>query len=125
MLVADEWDSHDSRRDELLLNGRPYFNRGKEWAGGGTNWGSQLGFFGRLNYNLLIDTYLSNLRAAEHQSSTDLQWRWFPSFSGWMVLSEERFMESLKPVLSLPLRPELPKCVGDRVAILMHFTCLQ
>ena len=57
-------------------------------------WDSQLGFFGRINYNFR-EKYLleANLRYdATSKFPKDLRWRWFPSFSaGWRV-NEEPWM---------------------------------
>jgi TonB-linked SusC/RagA family outer membrane protein len=70
-------------------------------VGGGEYWDSQLGFFGRVNYNFK-EKYLleANLR---HDGSSkfpkDLRWRNFPSFSaGWRV-NEESFMDWSKSIL--------------------------
>jgi TonB-linked SusC/RagA family outer membrane protein len=58
-------------------------------------WDSQLGFFGRINYNFR-EKYLleANLRYdATSKFPKDLWWRWFPSFSaGWRV-NEEPWMD--------------------------------
>lgn len=75
---------------------------GLQTAGGGKSWESQLGFFGRVNYSLM-DKYLieANLRYdGSSKFPTNLQWRWFPSFSAGWRLSEEKFMEWAKPILS-------------------------
>ncbi len=67
---------------------------GTQTASGGEYWDSQLGFFGRINYNF-NEKYLleANLRYdGTSKFPTDLRWRWFPSFSaGWRV-SEESWM---------------------------------
>ncbi len=73
------------------------------WTGSGkASWESQLGFFGRLNYNFK-DRYLleANLRRdGSSKFPTDLRWAWFPSFSaGWRII-EEPWMESLKQYVS-------------------------
>jgi TonB-linked SusC/RagA family outer membrane protein len=64
-------------------------------AGGGEYWESQLGFFGRINYNF-NEKYLfeANLRHDGTSKFPDnLKWRWYPSFSaGWRV-NEEAFMD--------------------------------
>jgi TonB-linked SusC/RagA family outer membrane protein len=68
---------------------------GTQTAGGTEYWDSQLGFFGRVNYNFK-EKYLleANLRYdATSKFPEDLRWRWFPSFSaGWRV-SEESWMD--------------------------------
>ncbi len=80
---------------------------GTQTTSGGEYWESQLGFYGRINYNFK-EKYLleANLRYdGTSKFPTDLQWRWFPSFSaGWRV-SEESWMNWSKPYLtSLKLR---------------------
>lgn len=69
---------------------------------GGKKWESQLGFFGRVNYNLLNKYLLeANIRYdGTSKFPTDLQWRWFPSFSAGWRASEEVFMKWAKPALS-------------------------
>ncbi|HEY0652227.1 MAG TPA: TonB-dependent receptor [Chryseosolibacter sp.] len=68
---------------------------GTQTAGGSEYWDSQLGFFGRINYNF-NEKYLleANLRYdGTSKFPKDLRWRLFPSFSaGWRV-SEENFMD--------------------------------
>jgi TonB-linked SusC/RagA family outer membrane protein len=68
---------------------------GTQTSSGGEYWDSQLGFFGRINYNFR-EKYLleANLRYdATSKFPTNLRWRWFPSFSaGWRV-SEEPWMD--------------------------------
>ncbi|WP_163323438.1 SusC/RagA family TonB-linked outer membrane protein [Draconibacterium mangrovi] len=98
--VASNW----SQKTELIDYNNPQFDlaTGTQTAGGSEAWESQLGFFGRINYSLK-DKYLleANLRYdGTSKFPTDLQWRWFPSFSaGWRV-SEEEWMKNLQPVLS-------------------------
>jgi TonB-linked SusC/RagA family outer membrane protein len=68
---------------------------GTPTTSGGEYWDSQLGFFGRINYNFR-EKYLleANLRYdGTSKFPKELWWRWFPSFSaGWRV-SEESWME--------------------------------
>ena len=74
-------------------------------AGGTEYWDSQLGFFGRINYNFK-EKYLleANLRRdGSSKFPTDLKWQWFPSFSaGWRINEEpwmdwsSNFMDELK-----------------------------
>lgn len=82
----------------------PQFNFavGTETSGGDKYWESQAGFFGRLNY-AYDNKYLleANLRYdGASKFPKHLRWRWFPSFSAGWVISNERFMEPLKPILS-------------------------
>ena len=73
------------------------------WTGSGkASWESQLGFFGRLNYNFK-DRYLleANLRRdGSSKFPTKLRWAWFPSFSGGWRIIEEPWMEPLKAYIS-------------------------
>ncbi|MBO7248884.1 MAG: TonB-dependent receptor [Bacteroidales bacterium] len=75
---------------------------GTQTSGGGHTWQSQLGFFGRINYNFK-ERYLleANLRYdGSSKFPTELKWRWFPSFSaGWRV-SEEPWMANIKHIIS-------------------------
>ncbi len=68
---------------------------GTPTTGGGEHWDSQLGFFGRVNYNFR-EKYLleANLRYdGTSKFPEDLRWRTFPSFSaGWRV-NEEPWMD--------------------------------
>jgi len=98
--VASNW----SQKLELIDINNPQFDlaTGTQTAGGSEYWESQLGFFGRVNYSLK-EKYLleANIRYdGTSKFPSDLQWRWFPSFSaGWRV-SEEEWMQSLQPILS-------------------------
>lgn len=73
------------------------------WTGSGSaGWDSQLGFFGRLNYNYK-ERYLfeANLRRdGSSKFPKQLKWAWFPSFSAAWRVSEEPWMEFAKPVVS-------------------------
>ncbi len=99
-----EWDSHWSNKTDLINELNPQFNFavGTETVGGDTNWNSQVGFFGRINYSFR-DKYLleANLRHdATSKFPAHLRWKWYPSFSGGWVISNESFMEPLQPILS-------------------------
>lgn len=75
---------------------------GTQTSSGNLYWDGQLGFFGRVNYNLM-DKYLleANLRYdGSSKFPSNLQWRAFPSFSAGWRLSEEKFMDWSKPTLS-------------------------
>lgn len=95
---------HQSQKKELLDFDNVQFGNaaGEQTVEGSKEWEAQLGFFGRINYNLM-DKYLieANLRYdGTSKFPTNMQWRWFPSFSaGWRV-SEEAFMQWAKPALS-------------------------
>lgn len=102
--VSYEMGSNYSQRLELVDYENPQFDlaTGTQTAGGSEYWESQLGFFGRVNYNFK-EKYLfeANLRYdGTSKFPSYLQWQWFPSFSaGWRV-SEEPWMEALQPALS-------------------------
>jgi TonB-linked SusC/RagA family outer membrane protein len=98
-----------SRITELIDVTNPQFDlaTGTQTTSGGEYWESQLGFFGRFNYNYK-EKYLveANLRYdGTSKFPTDMQWRWFPSFSvGWR-LDQEDWMDWAKPVMtSMKLR---------------------
>ncbi len=93
-----------SRKYNLIDITNPQFDLavGEQFAGGGFAWESQAGFFGRINYNYK-NKYLAeaNLRYdGTSKFPTDLQWRWFPSFSAGWVVSEEPWMKDIADVLS-------------------------
>ena len=103
-IVAYAWEGNWSNRTNLINNDNPQlvWGVGTETSGGGTNWDSQAGFFGRANY-AYKDKYLieANLRYdGSSKFPKHLQWRWFPGVSAGWVVSEEPFMEALNPVLS-------------------------
>ena len=99
--------SNWSQITQLVDYANPQFNLayGTQTAGGSEYWESQLGYYGRINYNFR-ERYLleANLRYdGTSKFPTDLQWRWFPSFSaGWRVNEEswmdwsESWMDALK-----------------------------
>lgn len=89
---------------------------GTQTAGGNEYWESQLGFFGRLNYSYK-EKYLieGNLRYdGTSKFPTDLQYRYFPSFSaGWRV-NEESWMDWASTKLdALKVRASWGK-IGDQ-----------
>ena len=107
--VAYEYNYSWSQKLQLMDYSNPQFDlaSGTQTSGGDSLWDSQLGFFGRINYNYK-ERYLleANLRYdGTSKFPTDLQWRWYPSFSlGWRVM-EEPWMSFARPVItSLKLR---------------------
>lgn len=103
-VVAYKWNSHSSRKSQLINDDNPQFSfaEGVEAVLGDANWDSQLGYFGRINY-AFRDKYLleGNLRYdATSKFPEFMRWKWYPSFSAGWVVSKENFMESLAPVLS-------------------------
>jgi TonB-linked SusC/RagA family outer membrane protein len=103
-MVAGKWSSHTSRRSELINNDNPQFpfGVGTETSSGDANWDGLVGYFGRVNY-AFNNKYLleGNLRYdGTSKFPEHVRWKWYPSFSAGWVLSNEKFMESLDPVLS-------------------------
>lgn len=102
--VAYDYTDHWAKKMELMDYTNAQFNlaTGTMTNGGDYSWNSQLGFFGRVNYNYK-EKYLleGNLRYdGSSKFPSALKWRWFPSFSaGWRV-TEEPWMEPVKPVLT-------------------------
>lgn len=93
-----------SQTTQLIDYTNPEFDLayGTQTTSGGKYWESQLGFFGRVNYNYK-EKYLfeGNLRYdGTSKFPTNLQWRWFPSFSAGWRLNEESWMDWSKSVLS-------------------------
>lgn len=117
-IVAYEFENHWSRRTNLINADNPQFNFaiGTETAGGGTNWDSQVGAFGRFNY-AFQNKYLfeANLRYdGTSKFPSHLQWRWYPSVSGGWVLTNENFMETLQPVLNFAKLRASWGSIGDQ-----------
>lgn len=109
VMVGMNLSTYDSTSQETKVMSlsdyqNPQFNFGTGvWTGGGSaSWESQLGFFGRFNYNFK-DRYLfeANIRRDGSSKFPDtLKWAWFPSFSaGWRII-EEPWMEFAKPYVS-------------------------
>lgn len=85
-----------------IVNPQFDFGVGTVTGGGDKFWQARLGYFGRVNY-AFKNKYLfeGNIRYdGSSKFPTDLQWKWFPSFSAGWVASEESFMEWSKPVLN-------------------------
>ena len=102
--VDYEYESVWGNKKDLLVYDNPQFDlaTGDQTTGGSHSWNSQLGFFGRINYNYK-EKYLleANLRYdGTSKFPGDLKWRWFPSFSAAWRVTEEPWMESAKDVLS-------------------------
>jgi len=93
-----------SQTTQLVDYTNPQFDLayGTQTGSGGEYWESQLGFFGRINYNLK-EKYLleANLRYdGTSKFPANLQWRLFPSFSAGWRINEESFMDWSKPILT-------------------------
>jgi len=100
--VTGKWNSSTGKRNDLIDYENPQFNYaiGDQFASADQNWDAQLGFFGRINY-MFKDRYMleGNLRYdGSSKFPTDLQWRWFPSFSAGWVISNEKFMKQVDPI---------------------------
>ncbi len=102
--VTYDYNYSWSQKLQLLDYTNPQFDlaSGTQTSGGDSRWDSQLGFFGRFNYNFK-ERYLleANIRYdGTSKFPTDLQWRWYPSFSfGWRLM-EEPWMSFARPVLT-------------------------
>ena len=103
------WEDNWSQITNLTDITNPQFDltQGTQTASGNTNWNSQVGFFGRINY-AFKNKYLleGNLRYdGSSKFPGDLKWRWFPSFSaGWRVHEEPWMQWSSNVLSSLKLR---------------------
>lgn len=103
--VADNTESQFTQITNLtdILNPQFNYGVGTITGGGDRYWEAQLGYFGRVNY-AFKNKYLleANIRYdGSSKFTSDLWWRWFPSFSAGWVASEEKFMQWTKPVLSM------------------------
>lgn len=103
-LVAGKWSSYTVRKNGLTVPDNPQFATatGDQFADGSRDWSGRLGFFGRVNYSFGNKYFVeANLRRdGSHKFPTDLQWKWFPSFSAGWIFTNESFLEPVKPVLS-------------------------
>ena len=99
-----EYWRHDSERRTLIDKDKPELDlaTGDQFTDGGRDHWSTLGFFGRANY-AFKDRYLFELNGrydgSSHFPSND-QWAFFPSFSVGYRITEEPFMDFVKPYLS-------------------------
>lgn len=101
-----DWESEDNWSQITNLTDiiSPSWDKtiGTQTSSGNLYWDGQLGFFGRVNYNLM-DKYLLEANVRYDGSSkfpSNLQWRTFPSFSAGWRIGEEAFMQWAKPALS-------------------------
>lgn len=117
-IVSYDFSSQYSTRTNLLNNDNPQFNFavGTETSGGGANWESLAGFFGKVSYDYkgkyLLETSLR--RDATSKFPTHLKWRTYPSVSGGWILSQESFMEGAKSVLSFAKLRASWGSIGDQ-----------
>ena len=103
--VGYKYASHTSTITELIDYTNPQLElaTGTQTVAGYENWESQLGLFGRINYNYKEKFLLEgNLRHdASSKFPKGLRWRWFPSFSAGYRINEERWMDWADPVVNL------------------------
>jgi TonB-linked SusC/RagA family outer membrane protein len=99
-IVTNKWSQISAEKTDLLNYDNPQFNFavGDQAVTGNANWDAQAGFFGRVNY-AFKDKYLveANLRYdGSSKFPGDLQWKWYPSFSGGWIFTNESFIENLE-----------------------------
>lgn len=102
--VAEQTESSWLQITDLLdvKNPQLAFGNGTITGTGAKTWQSQMGFFGRVNY-AYQDKYLFEANIRRDGSSkfpTDLQWKWFPSFSAGWVVTQEEFMDWSKSFMN-------------------------
>lgn len=102
--VTSKWNSMKGWKTNLIDLTNPQFPlaSGDQFVEGNRNWEAQLGFFGRINY-AFQDRYFveANLRRdGSSKFPSNLQWKWFPSFSAGWVFTNEKFMKPIESVLS-------------------------
>lgn len=117
-IVSYDYSSQYSTRGNLLNNDNPQYNFavGTENSGGGANWDSQAGFFGRINY-AFKEKYLLEAtvrRDATSKFPTNLRWRTYPGISGGWIISNENFFKGVKPVLSFAKLRASWGSIGDQ-----------
>lgn len=97
------WFHSSQRRDLINQNmGELSLATGDQYVSGSRNHWSTLGFFGRVNYtfkNKFLVEFNSRYDGSSRLSS-DKKWGFFPSGSVGYIISEEPFMESLKPTMN-------------------------
>ncbi|MBB5441298.1 TonB-linked SusC/RagA family outer membrane protein [Pedobacter sp. AK017] len=117
-IVSYDYSSQYSTITNLLNNDNPQFDFavGTQTSGGGANWDSQVGFFGRINYafkeKYLLEATLR--RDATSKFPTHLRWRTYPGVSAGWVISNENFMNGIKPVLSFAKLRASWGSIGDQ-----------
>jgi len=104
-IVGYDASSQYSRRTNLLNGENPQFNfalGGVQEAGGTAEWDSQVGFFGRVNYDFK-SKYLLEATVRRDASSlfpTELKWQTYPGVSAGWVISNESFIKPVENVVS-------------------------
>lgn len=97
--VTSDYKSHWNQVTNLtdILNPQFNYGVGTITGGGGAGWASQLGYFGRVNYDFQ-NKYLLEASLRYDGSSKfpiALKWKTFPSVSAGWIVSEESFMEPI------------------------------
>lgn len=104
-IVGFDSSSQFSKRTNLLNPENPQFDfalGGVQTSDGTAYWESQVGFFGRVNYDF-DNKYLFEATVRRDASSkfpTNLKWRTYPGVSAGWVITNESFMKKVEPVLS-------------------------
>jgi TonB-linked SusC/RagA family outer membrane protein len=103
-IVAYQWEDQSVRKSNLINEDNPQldFTTGTPEVAAGTNWDSQAGFYGRVNY-AFKDRYLVEgvmRRDGTSKFPSHLRWRWYPGVSAGWIVSNESFMENLSNVVS-------------------------
>ncbi|MDR3226922.1 MAG: SusC/RagA family TonB-linked outer membrane protein [Prevotellaceae bacterium] len=103
-LHTNEYDEIIARKGNLTDFENPQFSYayGDPTLTGNANWSSDVGFFGRLKYSF-NDKYLVEVNMRRDGASAfpkNLKWNSYPSFSAGWVITNESFMEKIKPILS-------------------------
>ena len=103
-LEKSEYEYYWAQRKGLLDPAKPELNlaTGDQTTSSSHTWWSVAGFFGRLNYSYK-DRYMLELNGRYDGSSrfpSGNRFGFFPSMSAGYRISEEPFMQSLKPYLS-------------------------
>lgn len=104
-IVGFNSSSHSAMRYDLLNNDNPQFSfapTGRREADGNAYWDSQVGFFGRVNYDFK-NKYLFEATLRRDASSlfpTELKWQTYPGVSAGWVISNESFMKPVERTLS-------------------------
>ncbi|SFH00134.1 SusC/RagA family TonB-linked outer membrane protein [Pedobacter insulae] len=120
-IVSFDYSSQFSTLGNLLNNDNPQYEYsvGTQEAGGGANWDSQAGFFGRINY-AFKDKYLLEgvlRRDGTSKFPTHLKWRTYPGVSAGWIVSNEGFMNGVKSVLSFAKLRASWGNIGDQSVI--------
>ncbi|MDR1984077.1 MAG: SusC/RagA family TonB-linked outer membrane protein [Prevotellaceae bacterium] len=115
---TNEWDEVTIKKGGLDDYENPQYNfaSGTENASGKANWSSDIGFFGRVNY-AFNDKYLVEFNLRRDGASVfpiNLKWNWYPSFSAGWVITNESFMEKVKPILNFAKIRVSWGSLGDR-----------